>query len=168
MVTFFRVGISLLLVGAPLLGTATEPLVSPIRIGEHEGIVFPEKPGSMDLPRTPALREARLAQRCSALGGPVGRFEVSDDRIWLVGLYRCGGNFASEEIYPEMRGPVVADWLNGSFKAPLDFQCHALWGPRVYKHTARFEVRDGVVSGLRFEANDDSICEGRRSENAVR
>ena len=66
-----------------------------------------------------------------------------------------GGDFPSEEIYPEMRGPVVAEWLNGSFKALLDPQCYTPRG-RIYKYTSRFDARDGVVSGLRFEANDIS------------
>ena len=141
-----------LLAGTPALCLATEPLVSPVHIGEHHGVIYPEKCCSMDLPRTEKLREMRLAQSCTAIGGPVGQFEITDGKVWLTALRTCGGEIPLNEVYPEMSGPVVATWLDGRFGAKLVFQCTINSYQRVYKHSAKIVVEKGIVTELQLEA----------------
>ena len=152
MKTILQAAVLSLFAGTPALCLATEPLFSLVRIGEHHGAIYPEECCWMDLPRTQKLRELALAQRCSAIGGPVGQFEITDGKVWLTALRTCGGEIPLNEVYPEMSGPVVATWLDGRFGAKLVFQCTINSYQRVYKHSAKIVVEKGIVTELQLEA----------------
>ena len=150
-----------LLAGTPALCLATEPLVSPVHIGEHHGVIYPEKCCSMDLPRTEKLREMRLAQSCTAIGGPVGEFKIADRKVWLTSLRTCDGDIPLHDVYPEMSEPVVATWLDGNFAAKLGYQCTINGYQRIYQHSVRMVVEKGIVTEFQLEAGDDEGCDAR-------
>ena len=102
---------------------ATRPLMDVVQHAGLYGEILPEACCWMPLPPSPALVEARLAQQCSALGGPVGRFALEDGQLWLQGLHTCGGEVALSTIYPQMSGPVQADWVSGRFTLDLGPGC---------------------------------------------
>jgi hypothetical protein len=63
-----------------------------------------------------------------------------------------------QAIYPDMKGPVVAEWLTGTFKTRLDFQCYGLGAQEVYAVTQELTVDKGMVQSVRETRNDTSAC----------
>jgi len=143
---------------APAWGQATEPLRDILHIEGQSGPFAPEECCWVDLPRTERLIAAKRAQRCSAIGGPVGRFQLWEDRIWLIGLYRCGGDMQLDEIYPEMEGPTLASWLNGQFSVRLELMCFTEGAMPVFRTTHSFVVEHGEVVETQTETHDGSDC----------
>lgn len=150
---------SMLLVAAGA-SQATEPMRDTLQVGERSGRFIPEECCWVDLPRTERLIAARRAQLCSAIGGPVGRFELRGEEVWLAGLRVCGGEMPLDEIYPEMTGPTPATWLNGRFRIDLDFLCRK-WGSTmpVFGTTKHFDIEQGKVVRAETETRDDTECQ---------
>lgn len=147
-----------LLASMPALCLATEPLRNPFRVGAHEGFIYPARCCWVDLPESPKLKALMHAQQCTAGGGPVGRFEVTDGRIWLTGLRTCSGDIPLRDVYPEMRAPVVATWLEGSFGGSLDYQCSANAFKNIYRYAVRITVSKGVVTHLQMKSTGAHAC----------
>jgi hypothetical protein len=95
---------------------------------------------------------------CSAIGGPVGRFKLEAGKLWLTGLRKCSGDVPLQAVYPDMTSPVVAEWLTGTFKTRLDFQCTVQGVQQVYAVAQELTVDKGVVQSLKETPNDTSAC----------
>lgn len=141
---------------------ATEPLAAIIHIDGEEGAFYPDECCWVEIPRNERLRAAARAESCSALGGPVGRFQLWEDHVWLVGLYRCGGDMPLEEIYPEMEGPTLASWLTGRFTARFDRgSCGGDgWLKPVFFTTHHLVIEQGRVVSVETETLDPANCAG--------
>lgn len=138
--------------------SATQPLADTLLVGNELGPIHPEKCCWLELPRTERLFAAKRAEACSAIGGPVGRFELVDQKIWLVGLSRCSGDMPLEQVYPEFGDRVHADWLSGVFFARFSPMCTTPDGQEVHRTVLRLEVDSGVVSSMQRSELDDSLC----------
>lgn len=148
---------------------ATEPMRDILQIGERSGRFIPEECCWVDLPRTERLRAAKRAQACSAIGGPVGQFELRDEEVWLVGLRVCGGEMPLDEIYPEMTGPTPATWLNGRFRVDLDRLCFK-WASTmpVFGTTKHFDIKQGKVVRVETETRDATECQPPAGHAGIR
>ena len=142
---------------APSLA-ATPPLTDTLTIGDERGPIHPEKCCWLELPKTERLITAKRAESCSAIGAPVGRFELVDQKIWLIGLSRCGGDLPLDQIFPEFGDRVQADWLNGVFFAKFTPMCLTKDGKEAYRTVLRLEVDSGLVSNMQRNELDESVC----------
>ena len=127
---------------------ATRPLMDRVQHAGLHGEILPEACCWMPLPPSQALAEARLAQQCSALGGPVGRFALEDGQLWLQGLHTCGGELALSTIYPQMHGPVRADWVSGQFTLDLGPGCQGDGGLPQPSQRWRVQLAQGRVTAM--------------------
>ena len=154
-----RFGISLLFLSAAFPSSATRPLIDTIVVGEENGEIFPKNCCWVELPKTESLRAAKRAESCSAIGGPVGRFELVDEKIWLVGLLRCGGEMHLSYVYPEMPDRVLATWLNGTYFVQLSPRCFGSMGATKSRKHLTLSVEAGIAS-IEAQMIDESECSG--------
>lgn len=77
---------------------------SSVRVSGEQGLWLP-------LPHSPKLQEMRRTENCSAVGGPVGTWRIAENRLWLTGLYRCGGDVALSTVYGKSDEPLFAYWV---------------------------------------------------------
>jgi hypothetical protein len=139
--------------------SATQPLFDQYTDGVRTGHIFPSSCCWVELRDNERIWEIRRQEiGCSARGGPVGRFKLEAGKLWLTGLMKCGGDVPLQAIYPDMKGPVVAEWLTGTFKTRLDFQCTVQGVQEVYAVTQELTVDKGVVQSLKETRNDTSAC----------
>lgn len=150
---------SLLLALAPATH-ATQPLADTLVVGKDRGPIHPQNCCWLELPKTQRLVAAKRSEACTAIGGPVGRFELIGRQIWLVGLHRCSGEVPLEQIYPEMGRRTHAAWLNGVFFAKLHPLCFTSDGQPVYRTVLRLNVESGVATTLQRTELDESACRG--------
>lgn|GEM_PF-3307841 len=108
---------------AALPAAATHPLLDRIVVDDRQGEVFPEACCWMPMPKSERLRELRRAQRCSAIGGPVGRFRLQADQMLLDGFVTCSGDLPLQTVYPDAPTPMPATWLDGRFTIVLTSRC---------------------------------------------
>ncbi|MDD4951986.1 MAG: hypothetical protein PHV85_05510 [Desulfovibrionaceae bacterium] len=56
--------------------------------------------------------------------GYQGRWDLRDETLWLVALFRCHSKDQSPlaKFFPGQTGPIKADWYTGSFKIPQGWQ----------------------------------------------
>jgi len=161
----FSIFIFALALGSFSICSATEPLHDQLEVGKQSGPFFPDKCCWIDMPKTEKMVEARLAERCSAIGGPVGHFRLEDNKIWLDKLLVCGGDIPLKKIYPELDSPAHAAWLNGVFFAKIEHACvvradSSISGLKpLYRTTLRLEVKDGIITRMQRQENDTSICQ---------
>jgi len=141
----------------PTTAMATDPLHDTIII---DGETRQLSSGGDALPRTQRLIAARIAQRCNAPGGPVGRYRLAEGRIWLIGLRSCGADLPVREIYPEFDDPTPALWLNGVLLARWDFLCPSRRHTgNEYRFELRLEVKDAVVTAMQQQqTNNQAFC----------
>lgn len=145
--------VSVLALQAPGAVHATEPLVDRVEIQGLEGRLHDAKRGLLDLPRSERLRAMALQERCSAIGGPRGKYRIANGRLWLQGLYRCGGDVDLRDVYPDSQGPMLVTWVTGELVAELGrFVCHATDGTSVLEKSARITVASGKVTALNYDA----------------
>ena len=116
----------------------------------------------VDMPPSERLRAAKRAEACSAIGGPVGRFQLWEGHVWLIGLRRCGADVPLEDIYPEMTGPALATWLTGRFRVMFD-RTSCLgdgWVKPVYRTIEHLVIDQGRVVDTQTETADLAGCSG--------
>ena len=154
-----RFGLLLFLLAVAYPSAATRPLIDRIVVGDESGEIFPEKCCWVDLPKTENLTAAKRAERCSAIGGPVGRFELVDEKIWLVGLLRCGGELPLSYVYPEMPDRVPATWLSGTYFVKLSPRCFGANGAEKNRKHMTLQVDAGIAS-IKEQRIDESECDG--------
>jgi len=150
--------ILLLAISASPICAATEPLVDQFSVGERTGVIWPKKCCWVGLPSSEKLRELAIAERCSAIGGPVGVFRLDHGKLLLAALYRCGGPFPIQDIYPEFKSPHLADWVSGLHSARLDWLCRDAANRPIYRTELELEIKEGVVTVLSERTNDSSTC----------
>jgi hypothetical protein len=139
-------------------GYATEPLSDRLIVGDRTGVLLPSKCCWVELPETERLRDIRRAESCSAIGGPVGQYKYEAGRLWLTELYRCGGPIPLAEVYPELKNPAVAVWLNGTYHAKLDWLCRNSEKGYIYRTELTLIVERGAVTSVNEENFDQSAC----------
>jgi hypothetical protein len=154
----FRAALLLALLLSSQLSSATEPLHDHLVFGNRSGVIFPPKCCWVDLPKTERLQAMRKAERCSAIGGPVGQFKYEAGQLWLTGLYRCGGPVPLKDVYPDFDNPALAVWLSGTFHARLDWLCRDKQGRFVYGTELTLTVERGTVTAVSEANYDKSSC----------
>ena len=137
---------------APLLATATEPLFDHVEIdGESEQLHDIAK-GWVELPRNERMREIVIAEHCSAVGARRGQYLVTNGQLWLRGLYRCGGDIALTDVYPQARGFMAATWVSGQLVAELGAViCRTKEGLQRFTRTAQLTVDAGRVTAISYQ-----------------
>jgi hypothetical protein len=144
---------------AAIPGFATEPMTDHYSDGARSGRIFPSACCYVELPDNKRIWEIRKRDfhTCSAIGGPVGGFRLEAGKLWLTALFKCSGELPLKEIYPDMAGPVVAEWLTGTFRTVLEPRCYAS-GQTRYAVSQELIVEQGVVRSLRETPNDITAC----------
>lgn len=155
---FRRILVAMMMCGLYATSKASDPLTDMLAVDERIGVFKPEKGYWVGLPRTERLRALARAQMCTAIGGPVGQFRLREDEIWLVGLYKCGGDVPLQEVYPDAQGPFMAEWLTGTFFVHLDHLCRTVNGENLFGTTLKLELLKGVVQKTEVENQDKSAC----------
>jgi hypothetical protein len=149
--------VACLVAAAP--ATATEPLHDQYADGARTGHIFPSNCCWVELPSNDRIWEIRRKEfGCSAIGGPVGEFKLEDGKLWLTGLMKCSGKIPLQMIYPDMKAPVLAEWLTGTFKTRLDYRCYTQKTQDLYAVTQELVVEKGVVVSLKETQQDVSAC----------
>lgn len=139
--------------------SATQPLFDQYADGARTGHIFPSDCCWVELPDNKRIWEIRRKNMgCSAIGGPVGMFRREDGQLWLTGLLKCSGPIALQEVYPDMKAPVLAEWLTGTFRTQLDFQCYGPGVQAIYAVTQELIVEKGVVRAVKETQNDLAAC----------
>jgi hypothetical protein len=137
---------------------ATVPLFDRLEVEGQSAMLRDVKGGWLPLPRSERLQELVRAERCSAIGGPRGKYRISDGKLWLVGLFRCGGNITLESVYGGTGEPMLAEWISGDLVSdrgkPLCIR-RGFFAPPIYERRMMFRVDRGVVTDLRQESNAD-------------
>src|SRR3546814_15829672 len=106
------------------------------------GFLFPDKCCWVKLPSSDKLDAAKLeGTQCSAIGGPVGNFELADGKLLLRSLRACDGDIPLDQIYGEFHGPVVADWVSGKFFVEIDPMCRSKAGVLLHRESRTLIIR---------------------------
>src|SRR5690554_2279514 len=152
-----RFGLLILLLAITYPSAATRPLIDTIVVGEESGEIFPEECCWVELPKTEGLAAAKRSERCSAIGGPVVRFELVEEQMWLVGLRRCGGDLPLSYVYPEMPDRVLATWLSGRYFVRLSPRCFGANGAEKSRRHLTLKIDAGIAS-IEAQQIDESEC----------
>ena len=159
MIHFFRTTSVVLCIFWASPAFSTQPLIDDFIYGDRKGIILPPKCCWMDLPKSDELRGLQMeGQACSAIGGPVGKFKYENGSLWLTGLRSCGEYHELNSVFPDLSNPTLAAWLNGTFKAKLDWLCRNIHNQYVYKTELKLEVEKGVVISISEKHYDKSTC----------
>lgn len=140
------VAIAAALLLASLPSYATKPLMDLIEYDGRATIVWPDDKPWLDLPRNERLAELQRGQRCSAIGGPRAKWRLADDQLWLVGLFKCGGDIPLESVYGGNGEPILATWITGNLithKGKL--LCRDFFGVGVFETTIVLRIENGVL-----------------------
>ena len=112
----FSIALRLLLLAVlmvPLKGSATVPKMDSIEFDGTATSIWPKGKTWMELPPSKYLDDLQRAERCTAIGGPRGKWSIKNDRLWLIGLTRCGGDIGLESVYGGNGDQIFADWITG-------------------------------------------------------
>lgn len=135
-----------------LAGTcrATAPLMDQLEYEGQWNIVTPEGRPWLELLENEKTQEIRRQERCSAIGAPRAKWKVSDGRLWLVGLFRCGGNIKLETVYGGNGEPIFAAWITADvFTQRGRTLCRPRYGGAGILETTIFiKVERGVVTNI--------------------
>nr|WP_158382955.1 hypothetical protein [Comamonas testosteroni] len=150
---------ALSLVFASVSALATPPLFDQIEISAQKGRLHHNAQGWMSLPESETLRSMRIAERCSAMGGPRGKFSVADGSLWLTGVYRCGGDIPLSAVYPQSASHLLADWVTGDLTAELGkVICQSRDGFPIFERIASLSVQAGRVTQLSYQESGVEQC----------
>lgn len=141
-----------LLLSLPGQGAATTPLFDKVEINGELGNLHQAGKGWLDLPPSEKLQELRLAEMCSAIGGPRGKYRLVDGKLWLISLYRCGGDVPLNAIYASGE-PILAKWISADLVAELGKPLCRRGFAYVYERTVSLLVEEGTVTSIREESN---------------
>ena len=120
-----RLSACLGLLAAPL-AHATQPLRDLLVIDGRNATLAPPECCWVKMPESARLRDMRKAEMtagCTAIGGPVGTFELRDRQLLLRNLRTCSGDIPLRDVFPDLTAPAPATWLTGTFTAHLGFVC---------------------------------------------
>jgi len=103
---------------------------------------------------------------CSALWrGYVGRWEIADDRLYLIGLdgtLEGGAKASIETIFPGSEDRVFAHWYSGTIRIPQGKELeyvHMGYGS-TFERDLFLDVERGVVVATRVQHNGVSESDG--------
>lgn len=96
----------------PITAVATTPLIDSVEFEGQTLKIFPVKRTWLELPSSEKLDELRRQQRCTAIGGPRAKWKIVENRLWLVGLFQCGGAISLESVYGGTGEPILAEWVS--------------------------------------------------------
>ena len=135
-----------------LAGTccATSPLMDQLEYEGEWNVVTPRGRPWLELLENEKTQEIRRQARCSAIGGPRAKWRVSDGRLWLVGLFRCGGDIKLETVYGGNGEPILADWITADLVTQRGKTlCRPQYGGAGILETSIFiKVERGVVTHI--------------------
>ncbi len=141
---------------------ATEPLHDELTFEGHTGNIFPSKCCWLKKPDSKKLREIERDiienRSCSAIGGPVSKLKLENNKLFLTSLYQCGGDIELSEVYPEFTEPALAVWLSGTYYTNLNYLCRNKKGKPVYEFEHTLIVNKGIVTSKTTVNNDKSSC----------
>lgn len=125
---------------------------------EYEGvwnIVTPSGGTWIELLENEKTREIRRKEGCSAIGAPRAKWKVSDNRLWMVGLFKCGGEIKLETVYGGNGEPISAEWVTEDLVTQRGKTlCHPHYGGAGILETSIFiRVRRGVVTQVAQMSN---------------
>lgn len=134
---------------------ATPPLNDQIVIeGKSHGF-FQIGESWLPIPRNKALFEIMRNERCSAIGGPVGKWKISRHKLYLTGFYKCGGDITLNNIYPSADSPILATWLFGDyFYNHGKIICFTGMFESVSEFRTTLHVKNGKILSSRTEPNN--------------
>ena len=132
---------------------ATRPLMDSINYDGRSTIVWSDDRPWLDLPENEKFTELRRTQRCSAIGGPRAKWRLEDNRLWLVGLFKCGGDIPLENVYGNSES-ILATWITGNLlthKGKL--LCREFYGVGIYETTIVLRIKNGILMGVTEKSN---------------
>lgn len=133
-------------------GVATTPLFDKLEMNNETGNLHQMGKGWLDLPPSEKLQELRRAEKCSAIGGPRGKYRIVDGKLLLTGLYRCGGDVSLEAVYGSAE-PIFANWISADLVAELGKPLCRRGFAYVYERKVSLRIKEGVVTSIREESN---------------
>jgi hypothetical protein len=135
---------------------ATPPLMDRVQYENETTTLWEQVKPWPDLPRSEKLQELRRSERCSAIGGPRGIWHIVDSRLWLTGLFRCGGDVPLESVYGGTGEPIFAEWITATMLTHRGRRlCGSSYGRTVYEKTLTMKVEKGVVKEVTEVSNED-------------
>lgn len=96
-------------------------------------------------------------ESCSAIGGPVGKWRIAENRLWLTGLDRCGGEVALSAVYGKSDDPLFAYWVTAELLSNRGIVlCGAPgFGDVVWERRLTIKIEEGFVR-LVSETNNEN------------
>jgi len=137
---------------------ATPPLMDRLEFEGERHIVTPRGRPWLELLENEKTQEIRRTHRCSAIGAPRAEWRVSDGRLWLVGLFSCGGNIKLETVYGGSGEPIFAEWVTADLVTQRGKTlCHARYGgPGISETSIFIKVERGVVTDIAQASNQNN------------
>jgi hypothetical protein len=140
----FKTVITTAILFLPTLSIATAPLMDTI---EYEGSLTSAWPAGK-LPENSKLAEFRRKENCTARGGPRANWRIASNRLWLVGLFGCGGKITLGNVYDGAGESIFAEWFSGNINTNRGKQLctENNFGIGVFEKTITFEFDKGVLT----------------------
>ncbi|MEJ8851255.1 hypothetical protein [Variovorax rhizosphaerae] len=127
---------------------ATTPLMDSVDYDGETTTVIPQGQPWLDIPENDRTREIRLKERCSAIGAPRAEWRITEQRLWLVGLFKCGGAIKLESVYGGSGAPIFADWITSDLVTQRGRRLCSGNGITVRETAIVFRVDRGVVLSI--------------------
>lgn len=140
---------------------ATEPLRDLVVIDGRNATLAPPECCWVKMPESAklrAMRKAEMLSGCTAIGGPVGTFELRDRQLLLRNLRTCSGDIPLRDVFPNLPAPAPATWLTGTFNAHLGYVCMKDGLAVPEKEIVMSVVAGKVVNSTETE-HDKTACE---------
>lgn len=139
-----------------ITGHATLPLLDSIEYEGKTTIVGPQGKAWMAIRENEAIAAIRISERCTAIGGPRANWRIKGNRLWLIGLFRCGGDISLKSVYGEDE-PIFADWVTDRLVtyAGKELCKGEQGGPGIHERTVTMNVEKGVLKQVIESSNLD-------------
>jgi hypothetical protein len=140
--------------------SATPPLMDQLEYEGEWNIVTPKERPWLNLRENEKTQEIRRQARCSAIGAPRAKWRVSDGRLWLVGLFQCGGDIKLESVYGGNGEPIFADWVTADLMTQrgktLCRHRYGYGGAGILETSVFIRVERGVVAHIAQVSNQNN------------
>lgn len=94
---------------------ATDPMNDRLNYEGNWGSIATATGGRIDIPNSEQLNAMQRSyfenRSCTAPGAPAASLKLDNDKLYLLNLYDCSGDIPLSKIYPELKQPVLANWL---------------------------------------------------------
>jgi hypothetical protein len=150
----------------PAKSFATPPLLELLEYNGEASPVSMSASFGATAPRSEKLWEMRIKENCSAHGGPIEVWRISDGRLWLTHFRRCGGDVKLSEIFDGLNEPLMADWVTGDLSIERGkLLCYQVYGTDVRQTTIKFRVERGVIVQMTESNNDNHSRIPKENQN---